>query len=642
MSASIIWDSFAGTINVIRGAFADTIGLPGRIVAPIAALISNTFGSINPAFSAIVSGDVFPNFVLFSSIGCVALVMIELRKKQPSTRSTLEYAVLHVLSLSSQVSRALFFADAFIQSVSLAASLAGQSHNLHSSLRFYDSQNTLLSAYLIPFVVPLRRVVSSSPASPPTYITRIVTCVLFQMAALFVAAIKCCSLLRIAKLLGGSGAFHLATVVNALAAADATRKGVWIISNIFDSSFGLAMNSYPRDGYENRRESREKKATKIWSAAQATFFGCLSLQNNRLLVLDGFALFFLFETLSPLSLVEFCKRNIFKPSFDFICSAVTWLYVSAWPVIQSSFRAFIGFLCRLSAPFTIVYNSVITPLWCVLSPLVIPSILAYIAFHRASIVAHATSRLLLVTDGIFAATAAFSSAVLYAHASSRVFHWDVDPFQHEALRWLGSRVCDCVLLPMDLLLNLLRIMCEHVLVPVMVHVLVPLFENVMLPILRQIFHLVVAVGGAIAHGIKFFPVFSVACVVVANVLVVYFCYSSATFAPIFSSILRIVASCSSAAIRLTWAPFVYLVNAFTANNSVDGKDTILALGILALIQMHGCVFIRRALRSCKPLPLLPASQQQMSQQELQGLAESMSLPRQVHFFFQAISRLHVP
>jgi hypothetical protein len=294
-------------------------------------------------------------------------------------------------------------------------------------------------------------------------------------------------------------------------------------------------------------------------------------------------------------------------------------------VIQRFFLASVELLCKFSVPFTKLYNAVIAPLWCALSPLAIPSILLCFAFNRAANFAQSPSLLALFTDGAFAAAAAFSSAMLFAHACSRVFHWHVDPFKHDMLRWLGSKLCDFVLLPIDLAWKLLRMLWTHVVSPAL--------DSVVLPILQFLFRVVIAVIKAACRAIEFAPIFSVACIISANVLVMHLCYSSATFAPMFSSVGRLMTTCASAATRWTHVPLLFLVRISTANNPVDDKDTILALGILALIQMASCVFIRRVLRSCKPPPPLPAPQQRMSPEELQALAESMNQPRQVPFFF---------
>ena len=165
--------------------------------------------------------------------------------------------------------------------------------------------------------------------------------------------------------------------------------------------------------------------------------------------------------------------------------------------------------------------------------------------------------------------------------------------------------------------------------------MVPVFNIVIIPTLKFLWLAVCAVFKAIYAAIQSAPLVSMVCIFVANVLLMYFCYSSPKFAPIFSSLSWLVATCASTATRLTRAPFFFLVRFSTTNNPVDDKDTVFALGIIALIQMSSCVFIRRVLRCCKPLPQqlpLTASQQQMSPQELQALAESMNEPRQVPFF----------
>jgi hypothetical protein len=620
MPASILWDTlasaFTGAYSVARGAFSDAVGLPGRVVAPVATLLEIRFGIVNPALSAIVSGDVFPNAVLYTSmsIGAICVEML----KQRGNHSL----ALSAVSIANRFGLALFFADMSIQSISQAASSAGQSHDLHPSLRLHNAQNILLSSHLFPFFFDFFYKDSNYSK--------------FRIVLKFASTIsKCCSLLRIAQLLQsvykGSGTPLIATCVIALAAAYTTRRILLDIFFIYIHGYAFR-DSRHVESVNTKREQFENRAL---SAARASFFGTLSLHNDRPLMLDGLAVFYAFEALSPFSLADFFKERIFKPSFELLCSAVTWLYVAAWPVIQRSIRSSIDFLCRLSVPFTILYNTVIAPLWCVLSPLTIPSGMACIAFQRASNVARDPSLLLLFTDGVLAVAAAFSSAVLYAHASSRVFHWNVDPFKYEALRWLASKLCDFVLLPMDLTLRLLPMIWKHVLMPLIKNIMVPVFKLVIIPTLEFIWRVVCAVCKAIYLAIQSAPLVSMVCIVIANVLLMYFCYSSPIFAPIFSSLSWLVATCASTATRLTRVPFFFLVRFSTINNPVDDKDTLFALGILALIQMSSCVFIRRVLTCCKPLPQqlpLPASQQQMSPQELQALAESMYEPRQVPFF----------
>jgi hypothetical protein len=618
MPANILWDmlvsAFAGVSIVVRGALADAAGIPGRFVAPFAALMQNQYGSLNPALSAIVSGDVFPNLLLFASIGCVAFSEGVLSKRH--SPNTFELAMEISMSLVGIVWRALFFADASIQCISIAASLAGQPHSLHSSFRLYFAQHTLLSAYCIPlFIIPVHRVHRS----------------LQSILQFMFKAMHCCSFLRIAQLLEGSGASLIATCVTSFAAFYAVLSCIEFISHVaFTVKFQDGVQYNTRDWHLIREKqiSMETKRMRFedrgFSAARAFFFGTLSLCNHRPLMLDCIAGFFAFETLSPFSLEEFFKNRIFKPSFNIICSAVMWLHASAWPVIQRSLRASIEFFCRISVSFMILYEKTIVPLWCCLSPLAIPSVLACIAFNRASNFMRSPSLLAHFTDGVFAAAAAFSSAVLFIHAFTRVFHWHVDPFKYEALRWLGSKLCDFVLLPMDFTLKLLRMLWNHVLLPALV--------RVVLPTLKSMFRAICALISAVLSAIESAPIFSMTCIVVANVLVMYLCYSSATFAPIFSSLGRLIATCTSAATSFAYASLFFLLRVSTADNTVSDKDTTLALVILALIQMTCCVFIRRALRSCKPLPPFPASQQHMASLDLQALAESMNQPRQVPSF----------
>jgi hypothetical protein len=66
----------------------------------------------------------------------------------------------------------------------------------------------------------------------------------------------------------------------------------------------------------------------------------LSVYSGRVALFDAIALFFLLETLSPRSIATFTARRILEPAFDFVCSSLTWLYVSAWPAIKPHIPTF--------------------------------------------------------------------------------------------------------------------------------------------------------------------------------------------------------------------------------------------------------------------------------------------------------------
>jgi hypothetical protein len=604
MPADTIWvalaSSCSGLLGVMRGALGDGIGLPGRTLAPVAAFIQSQSEarSLNPALAAIASGNAFPNLLFLASIGLVAFCEDILLRGQ--RHGFLEQCTLALISFAKNAARALFFADAVLQSASVAAALAGRSHALYVPLQLLTMQSTLLSALVIPFTIPIDQY-----NTPPG-------CVL-QSAF---ACLKSFSLLRVALQLEGSGAVHMAGGVTACAAAYATRSILGLtLPRLFDSG-----SRYPPAFRSIYR--------RIDSASAVSFCYTLSVYNGRVTLFDAIALFFLLETLSPWSIAKFTTRRILDPAFNLVCSSLTWLYVSLWPAIKRHVGAAVSFLCRLSMPFTIMYNRLIAPLWRILSPLAIPSLSAYVAFHLVTTIASNPSLLQLLTCGAAASMASICAAVLYAHAAARVFRCDVDPFRFELLHWLSSKWCNCMLLPADLTPRLLRMLWYRVVMPVL---------RKLAPVLEVVFDVVVQVVRALCQAIAAAPVLSMACIVAANIAVLYVCYSNPVSVPILSAVGHSFSATYSAAQRALFASVLFLVRVSTAGNSMDSKDSVLAVAILALVQMSSCVYIRRALSSCKPLPPLPASatlqqQQQMTAQELQTIAESMSQPRQVLFF----------
>ncbi len=611
MPADTIWvaltSSCSGLLSVMRGALADSIGLPGRTLAPVAALIQSQSQtrSLNPALAAFASGDAFPNLLLLASISLVAFCeSILLRSSTAQHRGFLERCTLALISFAKNAARTLFFTDAALQCASLAAAWAGRSHELHVPLQLLTMQSTLLSALFIHFTIPI-------------YHRNMPSAMRWVLQFAF-ACLQSFSLLRIAQQLEGSGAAHMAGCVTACAAAYATR-----------SSLGLTLLRWIDSGsrYPPTYPSIHRRVN---SASAVSFCYTLSVCNGRVTLFDAIALFFLLETLSPWSIAKFTARRILDPAFDLVCSSLTWLYVSAWPAIkphiQRCISAAVSFLCHLSLPFTILYNRLISPLWRTLSPLAIPSLSAYVAFHLAANVGRAPLQLL--TDGAAASVASICSAVLYAHAAARVFGCDVDPFRFELLHWLGSTWCNCMLLPIDLTPRFLRMLWYRVMLPLL---------RVLRPVLEVFFEALVAAVKAARNAIQAAPVLSMACIVVANIAVLYVCYSNPVTVPIFSAIAQLFSATYSAAARVLSASVLFLVRVSTSGNSIDSKDSMLAVAILGVVQVSSCVYIRRALSSCKPLPPLPASaalqqQQRMTPQELQTIAESMSQPRQVHFF----------
>jgi hypothetical protein len=185
-----------------------------------------------------------------------------------------------------------------------------------------------------------------------------------------------------------------------------------------------------------------------------------------------------------------------------------------------------------------------------------------------------------------------------------------------------------MLLPVDLTPRLLRMLWYRVMLPLL---------RALRPVLEAFFEALVAVVKAVCSAIQAAPVLSMACIVAANIALLYVCYSSPVAAPILSAFGHVFSAAYAAAAAALSASVLFLVRVSTAGNVIDSKDSMLALAILGLVQMSSCVYIRRALSSCKPLPPLPASatlqqQQRMTPQELQTIAESMSQPRQVRFF----------
>jgi hypothetical protein len=117
-------------------------------------------------------------------------------------------------------------------------------------------------------------------------------------------------------------------------------------------------------------------------------------------------------------------------------------------------------------------------------------------------------------------------------------------------------------------------------------------------------------------------------ILATNVTVLYLCY--------WHSLLAYHLTTYTHGLKeLVSRPFSYafsrLVRLATPDHLTDSTDTLLALCIVAIVQVFGCIYLRRVLHGCCPLPLPLQQQQQqhVTPQELQELAESMTEPRQV-------------
>lgn len=595
MTANTIWDFLVsaryGCERIIRGAFSDSLALPGRCLVPVAALLKTCFEIESPALSAIVSGDLFPNIVVFGSLLLVTVSASVLYKTdQPRL---IERAVLWGLLFAQNVSRALFSVDAIIQSAVTTFDLFGCSHILPEALQHYSLQVVLVSVHLIPsFIIPIH----------------VPDILALQLLFNFVfTCIRSASFIRIAQHLEVSKASFLAALCVAFSAKFAA-----------DGCILDALKDILRPGMSHR----------VDAASRASFFAVLSWYTGRWFIYEGLACFFLLEMLSPWSIQAFIVNRIMVPSFRSLTNAAVWLYQSAWPMVKPLlFRCFfacVDFLCKGFVPFRIMYQLAIVPLWNAVSPLIVPSVVAYIAFTHAANYARLPSLHLLVTDGVVAAAAALSSLVLYTHAFSRLFRNSFDVFKFELIRWMCARWCDCMVLPITVLPIILRAVWNTLLRPV-----VKFLKPYLFFVLRCVSHVL----GVLLDVARMFPIFSVISIILTNVAVLYAYYSSPLASYIFvvpfwsqiSSIVSVVVSNS------VFACFSLLVRLSSANAPNDQKDVVLAVCVIAFAQMTSCFFIRKILRNCRPLTPASSQQHQMAPDELQILAESMSQPRQVSY-----------
>ncbi len=573
-----------GCERIIRGAFSDSLALPGRCLVPAAALLKNCFGIETPALSAIVSGDFFPNIVLFGSLLLVTVSASVLYKThQPRL---IERAVLWGLLFAQNASRALFSVDAIIQSAVTTFDLLGCSHILPEALQHYSLQVVLVSVHLVPsFIIPIH-----APDIPALRL-------LFHFVF---TCIRSASFIRIAQHFQVSEASFLAALCVAFSAKFAA-----------DHCILDALKDTLRSGMSYR----------VDAASHASFFSVLSWYTGRWFIYDGLACFFILEMLSPWSIQAFVVDRIIRPSLRSLTNAAVWLYQSAWPMLKPLlFRCFfacVELMCKAFVPFRILYQWVIVPLWTAVSPLIVPSIVAYIAFTHTANCVRLPSLQLLVTDGVVAAAAALSSLVLYTHAFSRLFRNSFDVFKFEFFRWMCAKWCDCMLLPITVLPIILRAVWNTILRPV-----VKFLKPYLFFVLRCISNIL----GSLLQVAQIFPILSVISIILTNVAVLYTYYSTPIASKLFvvpfwnqiSSIASVVVSNS------VFACFSRLVRLSSANAPTDEKDAVLAVCVIALVQMTSCFFMRSVLRNCRPPPPLPPD-------ELQVLAESMSQPRQVRY-----------
>ena len=378
---------------------------------------------------------------------------------------------------------------------------------------------------------------------------------------------------------------------------------------------------------------RPEMCYRVHAASTASFFSVLSWYSGRWFIYDCIACFFVLEMLSPWSIQAFIADRIIWPSLRSLKNAAVWLYQSFWPMVKPLLLRSVNFLCKAFVPFRILYQCAIVPLWTAISPLIVPSVVAYIACTHTANCIRLPSLQLIVTDGVVAAAAAFSSLVLYTHAFSRLFRNSVDVFKFELFRWICVKWCDCMLLPITMMSTILRAVWNYIMRPIF---------KIVKPCLSFVFTCIFNVLAVLLNVAQGFPILSVISIILTNV-VLYAYYSSAFasnfFVPFWSQISSIV---SVVVPNSFFACFSKLVLLSSANAPTDKKDVVLAVCIIALVQMTSCFFMRSVLRNCRPLPPLPpASSQrhQMSPDELQILAESMSQPRQVSYASFMITRM---
>jgi hypothetical protein len=590
MPATLIWDtivsSCAGCFTVLRGAISDAFALPGRCLAPVAAATEYAFGSTSPAISAIVTGSLPPNLMLFGSIFLVTVSLNALENN--GGRGTPQRALLRALLLAESISRAIFAGDAVCQSVCILQALLGRFYEMPALMPAYALQNIFLSAYCVPYFY----FVSRDAAAPKAR-------AFLKLAATLLHAV---SFIRVAQQLEASNATFLAGVTLALTASYVTHHSANHLSSLINPLSSQAAN--PR----------------IENLSIALFSSVLSLYNGRLMLLELVAAFYFFETLAPWSLKAVLQRRIMTPALSAVASAAKWLYTSAWPLIRRSIAAAIAFLCRLSAPIRLLHHWLIAPLWRSLSPLAIPCAMALISHNRAGNALLAPSLPALSAEVVFAAASALASLVLFCHALSRISRSSVDPLKFEALRWVLAACCNCLLFPIDVTRVLICFLWK-MFVRVMCDCVWPAFC-----FLLQ--HFVFPVVNALVSCSKNAPVISIACILATNVSVMYLCYSRSFLSYPLALWTASIHGLHDLVIPPFSAAFSRLARTASPNYAADGSDVILALCIVALVQVSCCVYTRRVLRACRPLPL-PARQQHVSPQELQEVAESMTEPRQV-------------
>lgn len=592
MPATFIWDtlvsSCAGCFSVLRGALSDAIALPSRCLAPVAAAAEYALDRTSPALSAIVSGSLLPNLMLFGSI-CLVTVSLNALEKNGG-HGTPQRAVLGALRLAESIARAVFAGDALLQSVRILQVFLGRFCEMPALLPGYALQSVFLSAYCVPnFSFTLLR----TPGPKVLF--------LLKLAATLLHAV---SFIRVAEQLEGSNASLLAGVTLAFTASRVTHSSAHHLFSLLNPHFQPNV-ALPR----------------IENLSIALFFSVLSLYNGRLLPLDAVAVFYFVETLTPWSLKAFLQRRIMAPALSALTSAVKWLYTSAWPLIRRTIATTLAFLCRLSPPFRLLHRWVVAPLWLFLSPLAIPCAMLLIAHNRAGNALRAASLPALLAEVVFAATSALASLVLFCHAFSRISRSSIDPLRLEALRWVAAACCNCLLFPIDV---------AHVLIRFLWKMFVRAVCECAWPVVAFILqHVIWPVINALISCSKSAPVISVICILATNVSVMYLCYSHsflsyplALFTASMHALKHLVTSPFSAA-------FSRLARIATPDYAADGSDMLLALCILALVQVSCCIYTRRVLRGCRPLPRPVHQQQHVTPQELQEVADSMTEPRQV-------------
>jgi hypothetical protein len=425
MPAAIIWDtivsSCTGPFSVLCGAFYDALAVAGRCLVPVAAIVQHAYGSTNPRLSAIVSGSVLPNLMVLGSfqVACVSVSSLYVVKN----KGTVHHAAIRVLDFAINVFRWLFAGDAMCQSVFILQRFFGQFCELPELLPGYAVQNVFLCAYLFPQFFDIH-----SLAPKVQVLLKLVSRSVFHGA----------SLIRIAEKLTDSNATFLA----ALTLACTAKYIIIFCAHDFLRPCFLP-SSLPDSIY-----------CRIESVSNAFFFSVLSFRTSRPLFFDAVPIFFFVKTLSPKFLQYLLSRIETSSIPNAVWSAANWMYRSAWPTLKSLIRrtniaTIVELLGRLSLPLRLLHRWVIAPLWCSMSPLALPSTMAFIAYKCASNALRALSRVMLFTEGVFASTAALSSFVLLCHAWSRISRSSVDPFKFEALRWTVARCCNCVLFPIE-------------------------------------------------------------------------------------------------------------------------------------------------------------------------------------------------